>query len=104
MRSSGRALVLELHPASIQDRDGAGPLLKAARQFFRLITHVFPDGDYAGDRVAAAARLVVEIVAKNLVRSVWSFCRCDGSSSNSSPGFFYAASIILLSCRIARAA
>lgn len=104
MRSSGCALVLELRPASIQDRDGAGPLLKVSRQFFPLITRVFPDGDYAGDRVAAAARIVVEIGAKNLVSSFWSFRRCGGSSSDSSPGFFYAASIILLSCRIARAA
>lgn len=53
MRSSDRALVLELHPASIQDRDSAGPLLKVSHQFFPLITCVFPDGDYAegGDAI-----------------------------------------------------
>lgn len=102
--SDGRALVLEPHPASIQDRDGAGLLLKVSRQFFPFIARVFADGDYGGTRVAVTARIVVEIVAKNLERSASSFCRSGGSSSDSSPGFFYAASIMLLPYRIARAA
>ena len=32
--TDGRALIIEPHPASIQDRDGGGPLLDASRRFF----------------------------------------------------------------------
>jgi len=32
--TDGRGLVLEPHPASIQDRDGGGPLLRASRRIF----------------------------------------------------------------------
>lgn len=75
MRSSGRALVLELHPASIQDRDGAGPLLKVSRQFFPLITRVFPDGDYAegGDAIlnATVPNRIAEGEIANDVMSVF---------------------------------
>jgi transposase len=33
--TDGRGLVLEPHPASIQDRDGGGPLLRVSRRIFR---------------------------------------------------------------------
>jgi transposase len=52
--TDGRGLVLEPHPASIQDRDGGGPLLKASRRIFPFIDRVFADGGYAGKRVATA--------------------------------------------------
>jgi hypothetical protein len=45
-RHTGRALVLELHPASIQDRDGGGPLLCASRVLYPFITHVFAGSGY----------------------------------------------------------
>jgi putative transposase len=32
--TDGRGLVLEPHPASIQDRDGGGPLMRASRRIF----------------------------------------------------------------------
>ena len=35
--TDGRALILQAHPADIQDRDGAIPLLKASRISFPLI-------------------------------------------------------------------
>src|ERR1700733_13139755 len=63
--TDGRGLVLEPHPASIQDRDGGGPLLQASRRLFPFIERVFADGGYAGERVATATRIIVEIVAKN---------------------------------------
>ncbi len=50
--TDGRALVLEPHPASIQDRDGGGPLLRASRSLFPFIERVFADSGYAGERVA----------------------------------------------------
>ena len=35
--TDGRGLVLEPHPASVQDRDGGGPLLRASRRIFPFI-------------------------------------------------------------------
>lgn len=40
------------HPASVQDRDGAGPVLRASRRPFPFIERVFADAGYAGERVA----------------------------------------------------
>jgi hypothetical protein len=53
-----------VHAASIQDRDGAGPLLQASRGLFPFIERVFADTAYAAERVANATRIVVEIVRK----------------------------------------
>ena len=57
--------MLEPHPASIQDRDGGGPLLRASRRIFPFIQRVFADGGYAGEKVAKATLIAVEIVRKN---------------------------------------
>jgi len=53
------------HPASTQDRDGGGPLLRASRRIFPFIQRVFADSGYAAERVAKATLIVVEIVRKN---------------------------------------
>jgi transposase len=50
----------------VQDRDGAGPLLLASRARFPFIGRVFADGGYAGERVARATRITVEIVRKQV--------------------------------------
>ena len=57
--------MLEPHPASIQDRDGGRPLLRASRRVFPFIQRVFADGGYAGEKVATATLIAVEIVRKN---------------------------------------
>jgi putative transposase len=44
--TDGRGFVLFAHPASVQDRDGAGPLLAAARRPFPFIEKVFADAGY----------------------------------------------------------
>src|SRR5271155_106601 len=62
--TDGRALTLQVHPASVQDRDGAVPLLQASRGLFPFIERVFADTAYAAERVANATRIVVEIVRK----------------------------------------
>jgi transposase len=62
--TDGRALTLHVRRADIQDRDGAVPLLRASRRSFPFIERVFADSAYAGDRVANATRIVVEIVRK----------------------------------------
>ena len=51
--TDGRGLMIEPHPASIQDRDGGGPLLQASRRLFSFIERVFADGEYAGERYAS---------------------------------------------------
>jgi hypothetical protein len=45
--TDGRALELQVHPASIQDRDGAVPLLQMSRRSFPFIEHAFADTAYA---------------------------------------------------------
>ena len=63
--TEGRGLVLEPHPASIQDRDGGGPLLRVSRRIFPFIQRVFADSGYAGEKVTKATLIAVEIVRKN---------------------------------------
>jgi transposase len=60
--TEGRGLVLEPHPASIQDRDGGEPLLRVSRRIFPFIQRVFADSGYAGQKVATATLIAVEIV------------------------------------------
>ena len=50
--SDGRALSMQVHPADIQDRDGARPLLRASRRSFPFVERLFADSAYAGKRVA----------------------------------------------------
>lgn len=51
--TDGRALKLQVHAADIQDRDGAGPLLRASRQRWPFVQLAFADSGYQGPRVAA---------------------------------------------------
>lgn len=62
--ASPSGLVLFAHPASVQDRDGAGPLLAASRRTFPFIEKAFADAGYQGPRVATATRIAVEIVRR----------------------------------------
>lgn len=59
-----RGLLLEPHPASIQDRDSGGRLLDASRPFIPFIERVFADAGYDHARVTMATTIVVEIVRK----------------------------------------
>src|SRR6202051_1063757 len=118
-----RALVLEPHPASIQDRDGGGPLLRASRRVFPFIKRVFADSGYAGEKVAKAALIAVEIVRKNpdqvgfavqprrwVVERFFAWigrnrrlAKDFEATIDSARAFLYAASVILLVRRLARA-
>jgi putative transposase len=52
----GLLLSVVVHPADVQDRDGAAQLLtKPVRRRFPFIAVVFADAGYQGGRVAAAA-------------------------------------------------
>jgi transposase len=43
-----------VHPANIQDRDGAEPLLRQARRQFPFIERIIGDAGYQGPKMAAA--------------------------------------------------
>lgn len=121
--TDGRALMLFPHPASIQDSDGAGPLLRASRRPFPFIEKVFADAGYQGPRVAQASSIAVEIVRKlpgqvgfvvqprrwvverffawiNRNRRLWKDAEATIASASA---FLYAASVMILLRRIARA-
>jgi hypothetical protein len=68
--TGGRALVLQAHAASIQDRDDALPPLKASRRAFPFIECAFADSAYAADRVSHATRIAVEIVRNCIGRGL----------------------------------
>ena len=62
--TDGRALELQAHSAAIQDRDGAGPLLRASRPSWPFVVLGYADGGYAGPRVANASPIRIEVVRK----------------------------------------
>ncbi len=64
----GLLLVVLVTTASVQDRDGARPVLRHLRELFETITLVWADGGYAGKLVDWAReklRLTVEIVKRS---------------------------------------
>ena len=121
--TDGRGLMLEPHPASIQDRDGGGPLLRASRRIFPFIQRVFADSGYAGEKVAKATLIAVEIVRKNpdqvgfavnprrwVVERFFAWigrnrrlAKDFEATIDSARAFLYAASVMLLVRRIAHA-
>jgi transposase len=58
-----------IHPANVQDRDGAVPVLRAARRLFPFVEVIFADGAYQGDTaskaVAATGCWRLEIVKRS---------------------------------------
>ncbi|ABE64745.1 transposase, IS4 family (plasmid) [Nitrobacter hamburgensis X14] len=118
----GRALLLEPHPASIQDRDGGGPLLRASRALYPFVARGFADSGYNHERVANSTSIVVEIVRKIagqigfvvlprrwVVERFFAWINRNRrlakdfeATIDSARAFLYAASIMLLVRRIAR--
>jgi putative transposase len=52
--TSGHLVGALVHPADIQDRDGAPDLLASIRYLFPWLRHVFADGAYAGEKLRTA--------------------------------------------------
>ena len=50
----GLLLGVVVHPANVQDRDGAEPLLRQARRLFPFIEKIIGDAGYQGPKMAAA--------------------------------------------------
>jgi putative transposase len=63
--TDGRGLKLQAHSAAIQDRDGAGPLLRASRPRWPFVALGYADGGYVGPRVANASSIRIEVVRKS---------------------------------------
>jgi transposase len=67
--TNGLLVAATVHPADVQDRDGAAPLLASIRHPFPWLRHVFADGGYAGAKLqtalAAYGRWTLEIVKRS---------------------------------------
>lgn len=120
--TDGRVLELQVGSASVQDRDGAVPLLKASRRRFPFVELAFADTAYAADRVRDATCIAIEIVRKipgqvgfEVHPRRWVVERCFAwlgrnrrlakdfeASIASATAFLYAASAMLLIRRMAR--
>ena len=85
--TDGRGLLIEPHPASIQDRDGGGPLLQASRRLFPFIERVFADeADTPANASPPRPASSSKSSPRARIRSALLFCRADGWSSGSLPG------------------
>lgn len=67
--TDGNPLAAQVHPANIQDRDGALPLLLELQARQGTVRTVFADGAYGGDKLAGALKqahspITVEVVKK----------------------------------------
>jgi len=83
--TEGRALVLHAHPATVQDRDGAPPLLRASRRRWSIVQLAVADAGYAGERVAKATAIRIEIVRKPKGQIGFAVHARDGWSNGSLP-------------------
>lgn len=65
----GFLIFILVHAADIQDRDGAADVLKAIRQRFPWLRHVFADGGYAGPKLrnamASHGTWTIEIIKRS---------------------------------------
>lgn len=66
--TQGFLLAAQVHPANIQDPHGAAPLLRALRQSFPKLSHVFADRVYRGEQlknaIADCGPWTIEIVER----------------------------------------
>jgi transposase len=116
-----------VHPADVQDRDGAPDLLAGVRRLYPWLSHIFADGAYAGDKLKDALKSLgdwtLEIVKRSdaakgfvLLPRRWVVERTFAwlnrnrrlakdveATIESSVTWLYIASVKLMSRRIARA-
>jgi transposase len=121
--TDGRGLILEPQPADVQDRDGAPFVLRLSRRSFPFIAKAFADMGFAGEGPATAtSMIIIEIVRKpadqigfavhprrwvverffawiSRNRRLW---KDPEATLASARAFLYAASVMLLTRRLAR--
>lgn len=70
--TAGNLLDALVHPADVQDRDGAPELIERCRDAYPSLVSFFADGGYAGPKLEAAIahldRLAIEIIRRSDVR------------------------------------
>lgn len=78
----GMILIAQIQPASVQDRDGALPVLAEARRLFTFINKIFADGGYQGEATATAVALIGHWKSSSdrIQPRGLSSCRSGGSS------------------------
>jgi len=84
--TDGRALKLQVHSAAIQDRDGAGPLLRASRARWPFVQIGYADGGYLGPRMANASPIHIQVVRRSDKQVGLSCSHVAGLLSASLPG------------------
>jgi len=122
--TDGRALVIYAHPADFQDRDSAVPLLKSSRKPLPFVELAFADSAYGAQRVKEVTFIVIAIINKiagqvgfQVLPRRWAVERFFAwigrnprlakdveSTIASTETFLYAASVMLLTRRLARSA
>ena len=87
----GLLLFAVIHPAGVQDRDGAPDVFRAVRHRFPWLRHVFADGGYAGDKPKPRSEAMATGPSRSSndatpprASKCW---RVDGSSNGPSPGW-----------------
>ena len=120
--TDGRGLVLQAHSAALQDCDGAVPLLQASRKSFPFVELTFADGGYRAERVKQATSILIEVVKKPadqrgfvvlprrwVVERFFAWINRNRRLAKdfeatiaSAEAFLYAASVMLLTRRLAR--
>ena len=67
--TEGHLVGLQVHPADIQDRDGAVGVIASIRRLYPWLRHLFADGGYAGDKLrdalAELGRWTIEIIKRS---------------------------------------
>jgi putative transposase len=122
--TDGRCLEMQVQQASVQDRDGAPSVLQVSQARFPFVKTVFADSVYAGEKVATATSIVVEIVRKlpdqvgfqvlprrRVVERFFAWINRNRRLAKdfeatiaSATAFLYAACVMLLTRRLARSA
>jgi len=96
-----------VHPADIQDRDGAVLVIEAVHQLFPWLRRLFADSVYNGaslhQALAKFGNWTVEIVKRPLTRRAFNCCHGDGSSNEPSLGSIETAASQRISRRRSRA-
>ena len=122
--TDGRPLALLVHPADVQDRDGAVPLLKRSRSRHPFVAKAFADSAYNSERVTNATSIDVQIVRRIADQTGFAvhprrwvvertfawlgrnrrLAKDFEATIASATAFLYAASALLLTRRLARSA
>jgi NAD(P)-dependent dehydrogenase (short-subunit alcohol dehydrogenase family) len=80
-------LSVVVHPADVQDRDGARQVLRTARRLFPFIDRIFADAGYQGPKMAKGVAdtgcWTIDIVKRS---DAHRFVVLPGSSNAPSPG------------------